>query len=463
MLLKITTTHHPATDLGYLLHKHPDRFQSKELSFGTAHVFYPEVSEERCTAALLLDINAIALSRASKRGFKNSAFNLDQYVNDRPYVASSFMSTAITKILGSALNGKCKDRPDLAKEAIPLEATIAVIKTGGGPKQIEAFFSPLGYEITLENYPLNKYFSDWGNSPYYTLTLKHTIPLQHLLAHLYVLLPILDSKKHYFVSSDEVDKLLEKGKDWLVTHPAKELITKRYLQYRKSYYKAAFEHLNPEMNGADSNKEQLLEDKISLHTIRHNRVVEEIQRLPIKTVVDLGCGEGKLLKALLPIKQLTQLLGMDVSNRALEIAKKKLKLKQPNSLSKDRLQLIQSSLTYVDERIKGFDAALLVEVIEHLDTSRLKQLEKVVFGFAAPEFILITTPNQEYNTLFETLPAGRFRHADHRFEWSRPEFQAWGSSLCQQYGYQVNYLPIGPEDAQYGSPSQMAIFQKTKS
>src|SRR5215831_14150504 len=119
MLLTVTTTHRPASDLSFLLHKHPGRCQSFDLSFGKAHVFYPEAHEERCTACLLLDVDPVGLARGSHG--KNNA-ELAQYVNDRPYTASSFLSVAIAQVFGSALQGRSKDRPELAGTPLPLTA-----------------------------------------------------------------------------------------------------------------------------------------------------------------------------------------------------------------------------------------------------------------------------------------------------------------------------------------------------
>ena len=158
--LTITTTHRPATDLGYLLHKNPARVQS----FGQAHVLYPEASEERCTVALLLDVDAVGLVR---RPHDSGGFALEQYVNDRPYVASSFLSVALGEIFGSAMAGRCKDRPELAEQAIPLEATISVVGCHGGDGLLHRLFEPLGYTVHATGYPLDPRFPQWGESPYY--------------------------------------------------------------------------------------------------------------------------------------------------------------------------------------------------------------------------------------------------------------------------------------------------------
>lgn len=123
MLLNITTTHQPATDLGYLLHKHPDKLQSVDLSVGKAHIFYPECTPEKTTVSLLLEIDSVEMVR----GNNNNDFVLAEYVNDRPYVASSLLSVALAKAFSSALNGKCKDKPELVTEKLPFEVTIAVL------------------------------------------------------------------------------------------------------------------------------------------------------------------------------------------------------------------------------------------------------------------------------------------------------------------------------------------------
>src|SRR5262245_60858022 len=203
MLLSITTTHRPAGDLGYLLHKHPDRFQSFDMSFGKAHVFYPEVGAECCTACLLLDIDAVGLVRGRN---PDQSFLLGQYVNDRPYVASSFLSVALVEVFGSALQGRCKDRPELLSSPIPLEARLDVLSVRGGEGVLRAMFEPLGYEVEAVRYPLDEQFPDWGESPYYSVAVRKTTTLAELLTHLYVLVPVFDARKHYFVGADEMEK-----------------------------------------------------------------------------------------------------------------------------------------------------------------------------------------------------------------------------------------------------------------
>lgn len=467
MLLSITTTHQPASDLGYLLGKHPDRVQSFDLSFGKVHVFYPTVAESECTANLLLDVDAVAMVRGKNR---DQGFSLSQYVNDRPYVASSLMSVAISKVFRSAMTGQCRDRPDLASTAIPLTARLDVLPVRGAEGMVERLFGPLGYSIDTTPFTLDETFPEWGDSPYQSVAISGTTTLANLLTHIYVLMPVFDNRKHYFVSEDEIDKLMAKGEGWLKDHPEKDFITRRYLKHRSPLVRDALSRLvdesdaEPDDVAADSHpvigaKEDQLEKPISLNEQRLGAVLAVLRNSGAKNVIDLGCGEGKLLRSLLDDWQFERIVGVDVSVRSLEYAAKRLKLERLPPLKAARLELIHASLMYKDERFETFDAASVVEVIEHLDPPRLAAFERVVFQYARPKMIALTTPNSEYNIKWETLPAGQFRHADHRFEWTRAEFQDWAIRVASEHGYDVRFLPVGDVDPDVGSPTQMAVFQ----
>lgn len=463
MLLTITTTHRPTTDLGFLLHKHPDRFQSFDLSFGRAHVFYPEVSEDRITAALMLDVDPVGLVRGKNA---DQGFSLGQYVNDRPYVASSFLSVAIAQVFGSAMAGKCKDRPDLASEKLLLVATIEVLPVRGGAELIRKMFEPLGYTVEAVRHTLDERFPEWGDSPYYSVTIAGTVTLAELLTHLYVLIPVFDDNKHYYVGDDELEKLLDKGAGWLATHPEKEQISRRYLKHRSGLYREAISRLiaeepveeEPDEDQPAPKREEVLERSLSLNEQRHGTVLAALRATGAKSVLDLGCGEGKFLRVLMSDRQFERIVGVDVSVRALEIAARRLKTDRMSERQSARLELIHGSLMYRDERLAGFDAAAVIEVIEHLDPPRLAAFERVLFEFARPKTIVLTTPNREYNVTWDTLPAGQFRHADHRFEWTRAEFEDWAKRVASRHGYDVRFVSVGPEHAEYGSPTQMGVF-----
>jgi 3' terminal RNA ribose 2'-O-methyltransferase Hen1 len=465
MLLTIRTTHQPATDLGYLLGKNPARAQTFELGFGNAHVFYPEAGEQACTAALLLDVDPVGLVRG--RGDGEGA--LDQYVNDRPYVASSFLSVALSRVLRSAMAGTSRERPELAETPLPLEARIAVVPARGGEEVLRRLFEPLGYAVAVDAHPLDPAHPAWGDSRYFTVTLSAVTRLRDLLTHLYVLIPVLDGAKHYWVGDEEVEKLLRHGEGWLAAHPERDMIAARYLKHRRSLVRDAIarlvEPVAPEEDADEAGEagdaeEEALEERVSLNQQRLATVLAALRATGARRVLDLGCGEGRLLRMLMEEKSFDEVVGMDVSHRALEIAAERLKLERLPERRRERIRLIHGSLMYRDRRLEGFDAAAVVEVVEHMDPPRLAAFERVLWQHARPSSIVLTTPNADYNVRWPTLPAGDFRHRDHRFEWTRAEFHDWAGGVAERWGYAVRFAPVGPVDAEVGAPTQMAVFTR---
>ena len=475
MLLTISTTHQPATDLGYLLAKHPDRHQSFELPFGTASVFYPEASEERCTAALLLNIDQVGLTRSKKPG---APAQQDHYVNDRAYAASSHLALALNKVFRSAAAGTCREKPELAGTPMPLEARMPAAPDRANRSLVSKLFEPLGYQVRAERPELDPRFPEWGQSPYVNLTLSHTITLRELLNHLYVLLPVLDGEKHYYVSDDEVDKLVRFGEGWLSSHPQKELISQRFLKNQRGLVRDALtqiptpvqeeteEETGDEAGNEAGNEagekqegrqqnEHRLETPMKLAEQRTLAIIQELRKANAKSVLDLGSGEGRLTLALLKDTAFGTVTAVETSHRALEIAARR--VKRLPAEQQDRASFLHGSLTYRDERLKGQDAAALMEVIEHMDPSRLDAFEDAVFAHARPKTVVITTPNREYNSVFG-MAEGTMRHRDHRFEWTRDEFRAWAQTAAGRNGYSVELSGIGPQDEECGAPSQMGVF-----
>ncbi|WP_182901391.1 3' terminal RNA ribose 2'-O-methyltransferase Hen1 [Microbispora sp. H10830] len=508
MLLTISTTLRPATDLGFLLHKHPDRVQEFEQSFGMARVFYPEAGEDRCTAALLLEVDPVRLARS--RGSSSPDFSLGQYVNDRPYAASSLLASALADVFRTARTGRCASRQDLADGPIPLEIGLPALPCRGGADLAHRLFGPLGWEVGAEAVPLDPGFPEWGESRYVRLALRGDVRLADALNHLYVLLPVLDDAKHYWLAGDEVDKLVRAGEGWLAGHPDKGLITRRYLGRRWALTRTAFARLaelgddveesldppveeepgaeapgsaapvsgagqaEPDIADPDIADPQIVEpqiaepgrtpdaapeERVPLNTLRREAVVAVLEEVGARTVLDLGCGSGQLLSALLAKPAFAKVAGMDVSARALAMAKRRLRADRMPDAKRARLELFQGSLTYTDARLAGYDAAVLMEVVEHVDPPRLPALERVVFGAARPAHVIVTTPNVEHNVRYELL-AGARRHPDHRFEWSRAEFARWVAGVCETYGYAAESRPVGEDDPEVGAPTQMAVFSR---
>ncbi|MFG1886602.1 3' terminal RNA ribose 2'-O-methyltransferase Hen1 [Micromonospora sp. NPDC049051] len=490
MLLTLTTTHRPATDLGHLLVKHPDRAHSFDVPVGTAHVFYPEADEQRCTAALLLDVDPLRLAGArGKGGGRQQAptpdsFTLGRYVNDRPYAASSLLSSALSRVYRSALRGESRERPELARTPIPLEVRVPVLRCRGGADVAGRLFGPLGWTVTATGIPLDERHPEWGDSRYVDLTLTGTLRVADALNHLYVLLPVLDDAKHYWVAPDEVDKLIRAGEGWLADHPERGVIVRRYLAHRRALAGLALARLAERQptdepaadgpagdgeepgdgtqvdGGVDGTDGELVARRASLAARRREAVLGALVEAGASRVLDLGCGGGALLAALVGDRRFNEIVGTDVSAHALTLAARRLGLDRLPERQRDRIRLWQSALTYRDDRLRGYDAAVLMEVIEHVDPSRLPALEDAVLGHARPATVVVTTPNVEYNVRYEGLPAGRFRHADHRFEWTRAEFAAWVDRVSTTYGYTAALGGVGDDDPEVGTPTQLVVLTR---
>jgi 3' terminal RNA ribose 2'-O-methyltransferase Hen1 len=501
MLLTITLAEPPATDLGYLLHKHPDRVQSFAVSAGQAHVFYPETGEQRCTAALLLEIDPIGLVRGHRRSGSGGAggmeaFSLAEYVNDRPYAASSMLAVALGKVFRTAMTGRCDARPDLAARALPLEISIPALSCRGGADLADRLLRPLGWDVQATRIPLDPELPEWGDSRYLTLRLTGQVRLADALSHLYVLLPVLDDSKHYWVDAGEIDKLLRAGGDWLAAHPERSLITHRYLAHQRRFTETAVARLaevddtepealdnavpeapddaapddapadagapDPGAGGTAPPRSSLARQRRDavLTVLRDTVLRDAVLRDAAARVADLGCGEGQLVAMLLRERSVARILGVDVSHRALERTAQRLHLDTMPDRQRERVDLLQSSLTYADARLAGLDAAVLMEVIEHVDPPRLGALEQTVFGAARPGTVVVTTPNAEHNVRFPDLRPGAMRHPDHRFEWTRPQFRDWAAGVAGRRGYQVRFLPIGADDPEVGPPTQLAVFTR---
>jgi 3' terminal RNA ribose 2'-O-methyltransferase Hen1 len=466
VLMTISTTHRPATDLGFLLHKHPDRVQEFNQSFGVVTVFYPEATEERCTAALMLEVDPVRLARSRAKNAPD--FSLAQYVNDRSYAASSLLGVAMADVFSTARSGRCKANQELADSSIPLEISIPVLPCRGGVEVAHRVFGPLGWAVEADPIALDEMFPEWGESRYVSLRLTGTVRLAEALNQLHVLLPVLDESKHYWQGPDEVDKLLRSGQGWIAGHPDRELITRRYLGRRSALTRVALTRLaelgdEVEDAVAPASEEETLQPatrRQPLNTQRHDAVHQALLDLGARSVIDLGCGPGQFLDRLVKTPTFTRVAGSDVDTRSLQHAARRLHLDQMSERQSERVELFHGALTYEDERYQGFDAAVLMEVIEHVDPSRLEAVEHVVFGAARPRAVVVTTPNSEYNVLYEEL-AG-MRHPDHRFEWTREEFTAWTDQVAATYGYTVDRRGIGDPDDAYGTPTQMAIFARTE-
>lgn len=468
MLLTISTTNwsgHPATDLGYLLVKHPERIRSVDATFGKAHCFFPEASEDRCTAAVVLEIDPVKLVRRGK------AETIFDYVSDRPYVSSSFMCVAISTLFGTSMQGVCKDKPELLDDPLPLEAKVFSVPVKARRDRedlLRKLFEPLGYVVEVENLPLNQNFPEWGTSHYFNITLRGNVRVKDLLNHLYVLIPVLEGEKHYAVREFEVDKLERHGAGWLDSHPMREAIMARYLEYKRNLVNDAQNRIpeapTPDEDGVEAEEgdgvdaEREIERTLPLWKSRILAVKDILAKEKVTSAVELGCGDGKVLASVASEKssekKIEKLAGMDVSMRSLRIASDR--LRRAGRLD---VPLYHGALTYRDERLEGFDAVILMEVIEHLEPHRLDAAMQVVFGEIRPRIAVLSTPNRAYNVRFKFPLHNGLRHRDHRFEFTTKEFILWCGEVAKKFGYDVSVGPVGDEDPEVGPPSLIATFR----
>ncbi|WP_253888549.1 3' terminal RNA ribose 2'-O-methyltransferase Hen1 [Actinokineospora diospyrosa] len=443
MLLTVSTTMNPATDLGYLLFKHPDRAQSFTTASGTAHVFYPQADEAVCTAALLLEIDPVALAKSRPGG---------SHVDDRTYASGSLLAVALGSVFRTAMTGRCDARPELPGTAIPLSVHLPAVACNGGADLAERLFAPLGWQVDARPVPLDEQMPGWGDSRYLDLRLTGAQRLADALHHLYVLLPVLDDTKHYWVGEDEVAKLVRAGGDWLPTHPERDLISRRYLAHQRGYVRSALAQL-AELDGTLVEPEPVTTRPLA--AARADAVIAALREVGARRVLDLGCGGGALLERLAEESAFTEIVGTDVAAGALDAAERRLS-RLPDRV-RERVSLRHSSVTYTDPGLAGFDAAVLMEVIEHVDPPRLPAVERVVFSAAKPAHVIVTTPNVEYNPL---LGSAKTRHRDHRFEWTRAQFRSWADGVAERTGYTVRFGQVGPVDPDLGPPTQLAVFSR---
>ncbi len=452
-----------APEVGYLLGKNPASVFEREFSAGRVVVFYPEVADDHISVVMVTEIDPIGLVRGPA-----ALAGLDQYVNDRPYVASSLTSVALNTAFSSALAGKSRERPERVAERMRWEVPLPAVACDAGEKLIASLFAPLGYSVTVTRLPLDPTVPAWGESDVYSVRLEGEQTTHDVLTHLYVLLPVLDNSKHYYVTAGEIEKLLDHGGDWLASHPERELIVRRYLRYKRPLVTSALARLTEgeadEKETSDesegSARQQETERELGLHEQRLQAVMTAVREVGASSLADLGCGEGKLLRLALNERGLTRILGVDVSSQALSRARRALHLDTMSEAERARTQVVQGSLLYRDQRLEGFDIAALVEVVEHFDTPRLGAMERVVFEHARPRRVVLTTPNREYNAHWATLGVQKLRHSDHRFEWTRAECQAWAERVAATHGYRCVWQEIGPPDPALGAPSQLVIFDR---
>ena len=446
MLIAITSRTRPASDLGYALHKHPDRVQQFDVGYGKATVFYPVASEDECTFVMVVEVDPVRLARGPEH--TRGGGLVTDYVTDRPYAASSMLAVAIGKVLSTATAGRCEKKPELAAKPMDLEVEISTVRNLAQDR-VRSLFTDLGYKVEIEGKEQDRYVTVRTRSDRWTLG--------ETLRQIRVLLPAIDGRHHHYVNDEDVAHLLRHGEGWLDSHPQGTWISRRYLARKRSLAEQAVRALEAR-NESEDEPPWTGPTRESLQRARIDRVTERLVESGARIVADLGCGEGALVRELAKEPAISKVVGIDISANRIEQAKRRL-ARQLGPSETDKTSLLTGAIGVQDARWSDCDAAALVETIEHIDVERLDMVERNVFGREHLRCIIVTTPNREYNHHYG-LEEGQKRHRDHRFEWSREEMREWAQGICQRYGLEASHEGIGEHHPDDGWPTQMAVFTR---
>ncbi|WP_342431763.1 3' terminal RNA ribose 2'-O-methyltransferase Hen1 [Neobacillus sp. FSL H8-0543] len=444
MQLSLTVRGTGAETVSYLIAKNPTNLYERNEKGFKVRLVYPTFTNDEAEFLIYVQPDPIDLARNSAE-----KYDITSYINDREFAVSSIFVSAIRKALGTALNGKPDEEyTEWVDHPFVMELNFGPVATDLNDREIEDLFKPIGYKVTIESGVST--FREKSSAKFITITGEQTV--QNALKHISTLIPVIDNYKHYFIDEREVEKLDRYGDDWLESHPAKLLILKRALRYQSLIVKSKFYHREQSTKGI------VEQPKVRLNEQRYDAIVNYIKGLPNReTIVDLGAGEGKLSVQFGFIDGVKEILSIEPSSKSRVKAIKRFQEEndkeryiEPKSLA--------GSLYYFDERLQNKDIIVLCEVIEHIDEHRLPNIFKTIVNDYRPRILIVTTPNQEYNVVYEM--DDEMRHDDHRFEWTRAEFREKCEQWTKDSSYQVSFQGIGEEIESYGQPTQMAIFRR---
>ena len=468
MQLAIKAIGEGAKMLSFLLSKNPQNRYDRIEKGHRVRFTYTVFSDSEVEAVIFVTPDPVELVKNSP-----DTYEITQYINDREFVVSSIFCAYIRSALGTALNGRPKeDYLDWAKHAFQLTISFGPVATDLPDAAIKQLFEPLGYQIEIERGQAAYHFQLKEKSSARFINLQGTLTVQNALRHLFVLIPVLDNYRHYFIDEREIEKLERYGEGWLADHPLKDLIIKRTLRFRELIDLVGV-NLSQSDNPAqlanlvqsDADKEAITPEPtlkpqpvVRLNELRYQRVIKLVENLPTReSIVDFGAGEGKLSVRLGFIPGVKEILAVEPTEKEQLRALKRF---SEASHKEDFITPtpIWGSLFYYDEQLRAKDVMILNEVIEHIAESRLPRVMGTIFGSYKPKVLIVTTPNLEYNTVYQMEE--KVRHKDHRFEWTRAEFAEWTHTLAGNYPYKVQLEGIGEEVEGYGHPSQIAIFTR---
>lgn len=447
MQLTIRATGQDAKVISYLLAKNPNNLYERSVNGHFIRMFYSQFAEEEVEVTFFVTPDPIGLSSN-----QSEIYDITSYINDREFVVSSIFCTFLRTALGTALNGKPKeDYISWVNHSFPLEFSFGPLASNLSNLEIEELFQPLGYEVAITYGEVNYRVNIKKKSTARYITLKGLTTLQKGLRQLFVLIPVLDNYKHYYIDEKEIEKIERYGEGWLDTHPQRQFILKQALRFKEVY--SLVERQSEEKQNTE------VEQKVRLNDLRYEKIIQKVNEFKNRdTIVDLGSGEGKLSVKLGFVDGVKEILAVEPSeSESIKALKRFEKVQEKENFVMPK-QII-GSLFYYDERLKNKDIIILCEVIEHIDAYRLPKIMRTILHDYRPKVLLITTPNKEYNEVYQ-LGDGAHRHSDHRFEWTREEFSDWCETQSEASEYNVTFDGIGEEHELYGYPTQMCIFTR---
>ncbi|WIM41190.1 3' terminal RNA ribose 2'-O-methyltransferase Hen1 [Paenibacillus sp. PK4536] len=478
LTIKATGTH--ASMISHLLAKNPNNLYDRTEKGARIRLVYTSFQPEETEVLLFVTPDPIDLVKGSP-----DHYDITQYINDRELVVSSLFCSYIRPALGTALNGKPKaDYIDWVEHPFTLHMSMGPVASDLPDSMIESLFQPLGYEVQMERGEIDYSFDLKNRSTVRHIQISGQQTLQHMLRQLYILIPVLDNYKHYYISDDEIERLQRYGEGWLSTHPQHDLIIKRSLRFApliKEYEQKVAKNeditnvsteLSTHQAEASEMKSELSEDQdkqydsnqteppvIRLNELRYRAIVEQVSQLPQhKQIVDFGAGEGKLSVRLGEIEGVEQIWAVEPSMQSqLRAIDRFAKLEGRTDYV---IPVVTTgSLFYRDERWVDQDVIILCEVIEHINEVRLPQVIHTLFTDYRPQTLIMTTPNREYNEVYQ-MGKDEIRHTDHRFEWTRAELEQYCTQWIQDRPYTFTLSGIGEKHEQYGQPTQMVVFHR---
>lgn len=429
--------------LSHLLAKNPNNVYERTQKDHAVRLFFSTFTDKQVEMTVFVTPDPLALINHS-----SGAYDITHYINDREFATSSIFTSLIRPALSTALNGKPKEEYlKWVGHLFPFVFCFGPVATELSEQEIRELFEPLGYDVGIEFGEINYSFHIKEKSSACYITLTGMTSLQKGLQQLFILIPVLDNYKHYFIDETEIEKLKRYGEGWLDTHPKKEFIIRKALRFKELY---------EQFEERDETQQSVRSKTLPLNEQRYEKIVDKVAGLPKKRkVVDFGSGEGKLSAKLGFVEGIEEILAVEPSeSETIKALKRFEKLKEQKDFTLPKT--IWGSLFYFDERLKNKDVIILCEVIEHIDEERLPKVMDLILAHYQPGAFIVTTPNKEYNHVYEMSDG--MRHDDHRFEWTRQEYREWCKQMNHANQYDLAFEGIGEEDMQYGTPTQMCTF-----